>query len=342
MKRIDVHHHAFPRTYIQALKGAGVKNTMGVDFPEWTPETSLKQMDKNQIQIAMLSISAPGVYFNGMEFPDGFSEELARLGNEAIADTKKKYPDRFGGFATIPMLNTKSAIDELAFALDKLELDGITLMTNYKGIYLGDEKFETFFENLNKRNAIVFIHPTEPGPQFDPGLDIPVALIEAPFDTTRAVANLMFNGVLDRYPNITYIVSHGGGTIPFLAWRLAGIEYAQKDKKVSVLRALYDYLLKGKPDKGLRCLKSMYFDTAIVSGNYALNALRDFAGSEHIVYGSDLCIAKLSQIITKNLKRDGNFSLNEYNAISYGNCLRLFPALSEYFSKTGSGVDEAA
>lgn len=342
MKRVDVHHHAFPETYVRALKGAGVKNSMGVDFPEWTPNSSLKEMDKNQIQVAMLSITAPGVYFSGIEFPTGFSEELARIGNEAIADAKKEHPDRFGGFATIPMLDANGAIDELAYALDSLELDGVALMTNYKGTYLGDKAFEDIFEDLDRRKAIVFIHPTEPGPQYDPGLDLPAALIEAPFDTTRAITNMMFNGVLDRYPNITYIVSHGGGTIPFLAWRLAGIEYAQKDKKQSMLRGLYDYLLKGRPDKGLRLVKSMYFDTAIVSGNYALNALRDFAGSEHIVYGSDLCIARVAPIVTKNLKRDGGFSDDEYHAVSYGNSLRLFPRFSEYFGETRSGNVAAA
>ena len=335
MQRIDVHHHIFPEKYIQALEGVGVRKTLGVEFPGWTPDASLKQMDKNQIQIAMLSISSPGVYFSGMDFPDGFSEELARLSNIAISDTRKLHPDRFGGFATLPMLNTKSAIDELSFALDSLELDGVTLMTNYEGIYLGDVQFEDIFAELNQRNAIVFIHPTEPGPQFDPGLDMPAALIEAPFDTTRAVANLMYQGVLDRYPNITYILSHGGGTIPFLAWRLAGIEYAQKDKHLSVVRALYDYLLKARPEKGLQHLKRMYFDTAIVSGNYALNALREFAGADHLVYGSDLCIAKLAPIVSKNLPRDGSFSESEYEAISYGNCLDLFPGFSAHFEQGG-------
>ena len=207
-------------------------------------------------------------------------------------------------------------------------------MTNYRGTYLGDPQFEAIFEELDKRKTIVFIHPIEPGPQLDPGLDIPVALIEAPFETTRAVASLMFNGVLDRYPNITYILSHGGGTIPFLAWRMAGIEYAQRDKKVSVLPALYDYLLKSRPDKGLRCLKRMYFDTALVSGSYALTALKEFAGPEHIVFGSDLCIAKLSPIVTKNLKRDGVFSADEHRAIAHRNSLRLFPAFGEYFEES--------
>lgn len=335
MKRIDVHHHVFPQAYLRALKDAGVNESMGVELPEWTPEVSLRQMDKHQIQMAMQSISAPGVYLPGAELPDGFPEKLARIGNEAIAETKANHPDRFGGFATLPMLNAQAAIDELAFSLDTLKLDGVILLTNFNGVYLGDKQFEPVFRELDRRRAVVFVHPTEPGPRYDPGLDVPVALVEAPFDTTRAVANLMFNGVLDRYPNISYILSHGGGTIPYLAWRMAGIEYAQKDKKTSVVSALYDYLVKGNPAKGLKLIKRMYFDTALVSGTYALNALREFAGPEHIVFGTDLCIAKLSQIVTKNLERDGVFSDDELAAISNRNSLRLFPALSQYFDDAG-------
>ena len=331
INKIDVHHHIFPKEYVEALKNAGVKNTLGVDFPDWTPKTSLKEMDKNGIKIAVSSISSPGVYFEGVEFSDGFSEKLARIANEAIANTRDKIPGRFGGFATIPLLNLQSALEELKYALDILKLNGVCLMTNYKGVYLGDEKFEPFFKELNRRKAIVFVHPTDPGAEFDPGLDVPHALVEAPFDTTRTVANLMYNGTLDRYPNITYILAHGGGTIPFLAWRLAGIEYGQKGKKPPVIRALYDFLVKGKPDKGLRHLKKMYYDTAVVSGTYALKSLKAFAGPKNIVFGSDLSINKLASIITKNLSKDGEFTEEEYNNLSFNNCLKLFPEFEKLY-----------
>lgn len=331
INKIDVHHHIFPKEYVDALKNAGVKYSMSVDFPKWTPEASLKQMDKNGIKIAISSITAPGVYFEGIEFPEGFSEKLARMTNEAIADTREKYPERFGGFATIPLLNIQNAMEELTYALDTLKLNGVYLMTNYKGKYLGDESFDPFFKELDRRKAIVVIHPTDPGLEFDTGLEMPHALIEAPFDTTRAVANLMYNGTLDKHTNITYILAHGGGTIPFLAWRLAGIEYGQKDKRPPVIRAMYDFLVKGKPDKGLRYLKKMYYDTAVVSGNYAVNTLKAFAGSKNIVFGTDLYINKLASIVTKNLYKDGEFTDEEYNDVSYKNCLKLFPALQKFY-----------
>ncbi|MEJ2543916.1 MAG: amidohydrolase family protein [Calditrichaceae bacterium] len=286
INKIDVHHHIFPKEYVTALKDAGVKNSLGVDFPKWTVETSFKKMKENGIKIAMLSISSPGVYFKGIDFPE----------------------------------------------LDTLHLDGVCLMTNYSGKYLGDEFFEPFFKELNKRNAVVYIHPNDPGDAFDFKLGIPNALIEVTFDTTRTVANMMYRGVLDRYPNIKYILSHGGGTIPFLAWRLAGIEYGKKGEKPPVIRALYDFLVNGEPTKGLNHLKKMYYDTAVVSGDYAVKTLQAFAGPDNIVFGSDLCINKLAAIATKNLRKDGDFTEEEYNKMSYGNCLDLFPSLKKYYN----------
>jgi 6-methylsalicylate decarboxylase len=330
--KIDVHHHIFPKEYVEALKQAGIPNTFGVDFPKWNVETSLKNMKKNGIQIAILSISTPGVYVNGLELPEGFSEKTSRMNNEIIADLKNKYPESFGGFATIPLLNQQASLEELDYALDTLNLDGVCLLTNYHGKYLGDESFDPFFAVLNSRKAVVYIHPTDPGPQFDARLDMPHTHIDAPFDTTRAVANLMHQGVLDKYPNISYILSHGGGTIPYIAWRLASIEYAQNGKRTSVLWTLYDFLVNGEPTKGLRHLKNMYYDTANVSGEYQVKTLQAFAGPDHIVFGTDLCIARLAPIWVKNLANDGNFSEEEYIKVSYGNCLKLFPNFSKYYN----------
>lgn len=330
-QKIDVHHHIFPAKYVDALNKAGVTKSFGVKFPKWTIETSLKKMKENGIKIALLSISTPGVYVQGIDFQNGLSEKLARLTNEIIAEAKAKYPDRFGGFATIPMLNSQAAIEELSFALDTLHLDGVCLLTNYKGKYLGDAYFEPFFKALDKRKAVVYIHPTDPGDDFGFETKMPNALIEAPFDTTRAVANMMFNGVLDKYTHIKYILSHGGGTIPYVAWRLAGIEYGQNGKRTPVVRALYDFLVNREPTKGLNHLKKMYYDTAHVSGDYAVKTLQAFAGPDNIVFGTDLCISKLASIVTKNLEKDGNFSEEEYRKMSYGNCLKLFPAFHKYY-----------
>ena len=330
--KIDVHHHIFPKQYVEALKEVGVDKTFGHDFPKWTVENSFKKMKQNGIKIAMQSISTPGVYFKDHQFPEGFPEKLARLTNDIIAENKKKYPDKLGGFATIPMLNQEAAIEELKYALDTLKLDGVTLLTNYNGKYLGHADFEVFFKELNKRKAVVYIHPTDPGDVFDYELGIPNALIEAPFDTTRAVTNLMFNGVLERYPAIRYILSHGGGTIPYIAWRLASIHYGQNGKRTPLFRTFYDFLVNREPTTGLKYLKNMYYDTAHVSGETAVRALQEFAGPDKLLFGTDLCISKLAPIITKNLTNDGDFSEIEFNKMAYSNSLKLFPSLKKYYN----------
>lgn len=330
--KIDVHHHIFPKEYLEALKAAGVEKSLGVNFPKWSVETSLKKMKENGVRVAMMSITTPGIYIKNVDVPEKFPEKLARLTNEIMADIKSKYPDRFGGFTTIPLLNQKAAIEELNYAFDTLHLDGVCLYTNYLGKYLGDNDFDPFFKELNKRKAVVYVHPTDPGPEYDAGLEIPNGLIEAPFDTTRAVTNMMFQGVLDKYPDIRYILSHGGGTIPYIAWRLAAIEYGQKGKRTPLFRTFYDFLVNGEPTTGLRHLKNMYYDTANVSGDYQVKTLQAFAGPDHIVYGTDLCISKFAPIITKNLEKDGEFTDEEYDRMSWGNCLELFPAYRKLYA----------
>ena len=139
INKIDVHHHIFPKEYVDALKSVGVSETYGHDFPKWTVDTSFKKMKENGIKMAMLSISTPGIYPEVENLPEGFSENLARQTNEIMADCKRKYPQSFGGFATIPLLNTEAAIEELRYAMDELNLNGVCLLTNYKGKYLGDK-----------------------------------------------------------------------------------------------------------------------------------------------------------------------------------------------------------
>ena len=325
--KIDVHHHIFPGEYVDTLKEFGVENSLGVKLPKWNVQTSLKKMKENGIQKAMASITAPGVYFPETESNPGFSEELARIANKSIADLIKEYPDKFGGFATIPMLNQHAALDELSYALDELKLNGVCLFTNYKGKYLGHPDFDVFFRELNKRKAVVFLHPNDPGEDFDPNLDMPNAFLEAPFDTTRAVANLIHHGTVDKYPDIHYILCHGGGTIPYLAWRLASIEYIQAGKRMPLFRVFYDYLVNKEPSKGLNLLRNMYYDTASVSGEYQLKTLQKFAGPDHIVYGSDLCISTVASIVTRNLEKDGDFSDEEYEKMSCGNIRSVIPGI---------------
>lgn len=324
-QRIDVHHHILPEEYVKKLQSIGITESYGQVLPRWNPKTSLNFMKKLDIQTVIMSVSTPGVYFQNYK-DNEFSRELARFCNEYMAEVKQKYPGRFGGFATIPMLDIKSALEELKYALDKLKLDGVCLLTNYQGKYLGDKAFDKFFDELHCRKVVVFIHPTDPVGVYDPKLEIVNSLIEAPFETTRAVTNLIHSNTTDRCPDIKYILSHGGGTIPYLGWRIALSKYSNKEIRPSILRMLYDFLIKGSPDSGLKILKNMYYDTAVTASPYALKAMQEFVGSLKIVFGSDLPFSeKVAAMITKDLEKYEGFTKKDFEAIDHRNCFELFP-----------------
>ena len=322
--KIDVQHHIIPQVYVDKLAHIGITEAFGVPFPKWSPEASLRFMKKVGIEVGVMSISSPGVCFRDEEF----SKDLARDCNEFMATTKCLHPGRFGGFAAVPLEYPEASLGEIRYALDELSLDGVGLLSQYKGKYLGDERFDTVMAELNSRNAVVYIHPSDPADAYDPKLGIPNALIEAPFETTRTVANLMYNGTTDRYPDIRFILAHGGGTIPFLAWRMGLIQYAQKGKRTPILRTLYDLMVKSAPETGLKIIRKMYVDTGLTSGPAALKALKEFPGPSRIVFGSDFPFAKVAPIVAKNLSKDGDFTDPELEAIFHGNCQKLFPQFS--------------
>jgi len=325
--KIDVHHHCVPAEYVKRLASIGITESYGQPFPNWSPEKSLALMKKLGIDTAILSISTPGVDFKD----DEFSRDITRLCNEYMAEIKQKYPGKFGAFASVPSPDAEWAIDELRYALDEFKLDGVGLFTNYAGKYLGNRAFEEFFKELNKRNMVVFIHPTDPIGKYDPELEIANSLIEAPFETTRAVANLIHTATADRYPDVKYILSHGGGTVPYLAWRIALIKYSRKEDSPSLLRKIYDIVIQGGPVSGLKILKNMYYDTALTASPYALRTMQEFVGSSQIVFGSDLPFAeKVAPMVNKDLQKYPGFSVEDFKAIDYNNCLELFPHFKKY------------
>lgn len=168
-------------------------------------------MDHHGIATQMLSLPMP------------VSAPVARVANVYGAELVRAHPARFGLLACLPLADVAAGLTEIAFAFDELHADGVIILTNYGGTYLGDSKFEPVFAELNRRNAVVFVHPTSP-----PGFDCvacgrPGPLIEFPFDTCRAVADMLYAGVFERFPDVTFILSHAGGALPALAPRLSSI-----------------------------------------------------------------------------------------------------------------------
>ena len=305
---IDVHHHILPPEYISSLAKLGIRNSGGISFPGWNPEKSLNHMDKNGIATAITSISSPGIYFGDSKF----ATNLAKKCNEFSAELVERYPGRFGGFAVLPMPDVEAALRELAFSLDVLKLDGVVLLTNIDGDYLGSAVFDEIFAELNRREAIVFIHPTVPANENLPNLKLPAAILEFVFDTTRAISNLILNNTFERFPNIKFIVSHAGGAAPYLASRISMLDYFSREE--------YETDTFGH-------LKNLYYDTALSAYPNALRSLQEVSDPSRILFGSDYPFAP-AVMTSQNIE-----GLDEYSgldsdgvkAVKRNNALKLFP-----------------
>ncbi|MEW6297961.1 MAG: amidohydrolase family protein [Thermodesulfobacteriota bacterium] len=312
--RIDVHHHILPPDYLTALTSVGVTNVGRVSFPQWSVETTLSVMDRHGIATAITSISAPGVYFGDR----AFARDLARRCNEISARLVSDHPQRFGAFAVVPLPDVDAALREIEYALDTLKLDGIVLLASVGDQYQGDPEFDAVYAELHRRKAAVFIHPNVPPGYTVPKLTLPAPLVDFIFDTTRAVTNLIFSGTLERYPDISFILSHAGGAVPYLAWRIA----------------LFDRILPGVAEKAphgaMAYLKRLYYDTALSAAPSALRSLQELVDPSHILFGSDYPFAPepITAASVKGLNEYDGFDAQARAQIERGNALRLFPRLS--------------
>jgi hypothetical protein len=190
--RIDVHQHVVPPFYAKALPTHG-GDPSGTITPQWSPESAIDFMDSQEIATGILSLTAPSV----VRWEKSERREMARRVNEYTADLVAKRPDRFGNFAALPVPDVDGALRELEHALDTLRADGVILLANYAGKYLGDTGFEPLWAELDRRQAVVFVHPGQPPLPIVAGVAGP--LVDYPFDTTRTAVQLVLNGVVDRY-----------------------------------------------------------------------------------------------------------------------------------------------
>ena len=205
----DVHHHIIPEFYFNDLAAAGITaEILGLQMPHWTEKMQSKMMKKHNVTRAFMSISAPGVYFKDAMF----SRKFARRCNEYMAKMIKENPEKLRAFAAVPLPDVTSAIQELKYALDVLKFDGIGLLSNVNGKYLGSKEYRSFFEELNQRNAIVFVHPIVPPGKMDKKLLNVMYLFL--LDTTRTIIDFVRSGYHRDFPNIKFILSHGGGVLP--------------------------------------------------------------------------------------------------------------------------------
>lgn len=274
---VDFHSHFVTEGYIQAAKQFGHERPDNMPgWPTWSQEEHLELMDANGIQRALISISSPGVYFGD----EDAAADLAReVNNEGLA-TSRRLPERFGLFASLPLPNVSAAIAEAKRTLDA-GAAGVSVMSNAGGVYLGDSRYERLWEELDRRQAIVFIHPTAPPNAEAVTLGRPLPMIEFVFDEARTFADLVFAGVLLRYPGIRFIISHSGGALPLLTERM------------ELFRGRAMGIGSGDPSESTRIqLGRAWFDCAGTPFPTALPVLASVVGNDHLVFGSDYCFTR--------------------------------------------------
>lgn len=274
---IDTHHHFFPASFARENIDRLVAESGGLArsaFLDWTPAAALEQMDSCGIRTAVVSVTTPGIW-NGDRRD---SQRLAREANELGAAMGREFPGRFGAFAALPLPDADASLVELAHAFDKLNLAGIGLMTNYENRYLGDPAFSAVFDELDRRGAVVFVHPTSPC-YASPAIGVGPAIVEFPTDTTRTIVSLLFSGTFARCPNIRFIFSHGGGTVPFLLGRIVRASSQLGDEERKRL------LAEGIP----ALLERQYYDVAGVATNpAAMAAVLTAFSANNLVLGTDM------------------------------------------------------
>ena len=312
---VDVHAHYVPADYRQALIDHGHERPDGFPIlPTWSAEEHLAVMDRLGIRTAMLSVSSPGVAFGGDP------AEWARRVNETGAETVKRHPGRFGLFASLPLPDGDAARDEVSYAFDTLQADGVVMLTNVEGVYLGDDRLEPLMAELDRRRAVMFIHPTSPACFEKTALGHPRPLIEFLLDTTRAVANMVLSGTLTRYPEIRVIVPHAGAALPVLADRIAGFAglmplAGREPGEVDVIGAL----------------RRLHYE---VGAGFPfprhISALLDLVDAGQLLFGTDFPFGGVEGIERNSeaLQSTTLLTRSERNGLLRENALALFPRLT--------------
>ena len=311
--RIDVHHHILPPAYMLRARDRilAISDRDHSALLSWTPARAVEEMDKHGIATAITSLGLPGIWLGGAKA----ARSLARACNEYAAEMVKQYPGRFGLFAAIPLPDREGSLQEITYALDVLKADGIGLFSSYGDKWLGDAAFAPVFDELNRRRAVVFVHPAVPHCCDNLMSGIPTSTIEFLFDTTRAITSLLVSGTLSHCPDIRFIFCHAGGTMPMLAARVNA--FVQRHKEIS------ERVPNGVPFE----LKKLYYDIANSTNASAMSALTNLTPTTQMLFGSDFPYVPAA--ITVNGLDQLKLASTDLHALNRDNALRLFPRLKK-------------
>ena len=307
---IDVHHHFYPPEFNKAV--VSFAGGQPPSTAKWTPAGSIEEMDRNAVATSILSLwSIPGVWMGAK--PEGM-RRYARMCNEYAAQMMRDYPGRFGLFAALPLPDVEGSLREIEFAFDVLKADGVGLMTNFGDKWPGDPAYAPVFNELNRRKANVYFHPVAAaccGGNYMP--EVAESWVEVPYDTGRAVMSLLVTGTLARLPDIRWIFSHGGGTVPILA------------ERVKTLGGTFPSMKKAAPNGIDHELQRLFYETANAAHKPNLSALLAYVPVSQVLFGTDYPYVTVGNN-ADTLRRFG-LAPADLQAIEYGNAMRLMPRL---------------
>ena len=303
--RIDVHHHFAPPAWVAEVKGRPLLNAANT---KWSPAQSIEDMDRGGVAAAVVSITNPGLWFGDR----AATNRLARACNEYGAKLVQDHPTRFGLFAAMPLPDVDATLKEIEYAYDTLKADGVGLLTSYEDIWLGNPMFRPVMEELQRRSAVVHVHPTAANCCRNLEYGLGPGSIEYGTDTTRAIIGVTFSGDAARFPNIRFIWSHAGGSAPFLAGRIDGASGAAKDRL---------------PNGFVAEAKKFFYDTAGAANRGALASLLELVSPAQILFGTDFPPGGSSSEVARLLAELRMFDSSALRAIDRENAVRLLPRL---------------
>lgn len=302
--RIDVHYHFSSPGFIAAITA---RKTGQVALMNWTPAKALEDMDRDGVATSVVSTSEPNVWFGD----DAAARALARECNEYGARLMADHPGRFGMFATLPLPDVDGALREIEYAFDTLKADGACFMSSYQGKYLGDTTFAPVMDELNRRKAVCYTHPFRGEAMANLLPDGRALGITLTTETTLTIASVLYSGTAARCPDIRFIWSHGGGTMPYITSRFEAGNAPDMAQKL--------------PKGVMYEIQKFYYDTAQAFNEYTLATFTKVVPNPHILFGTDYPFAQAGTV-AKGLAGYG-FTAANLRAIEGDNALELFPRL---------------
>jgi 6-methylsalicylate decarboxylase len=307
LKIVDVHSHA--------ILNIGQQDPH-VNQVRWSVERALSLMEANDIAVTILSMPGAANYAEDKE-----AVEISRRINEALAEIVAKHPKRFGAIATLPGKTTDGSLSEMEYALDTLKMDGVSTLTSVEDTYLGDSRFDPWFEEMNRRKLTLFMHPTVARASLPISIKIDASMLEFMFDTTRMLTNMVFTGAKKRFSEIRMISTHAGGTIPYLVTRLQTLELTFGPGPHR--RALTAEEVK-------EGFASFYYDLTAGTSRAQLGALRELVPASQLLMGLDSPYMPEWSFgpAIRDLEQWEGFTPDDLERIAHKNACLLYPAVA--------------